>query len=115
MRYWPSKNFPVAPASVLVWASGLGLLAPSAFAPEPVWDLIAPFFKPPLEYANQFGAYRSPLLFNDGTRVATRADWPRRRGEIVRQWNGLMGPWPPVLARPKWETLLTSSPTRWWA
>ena len=26
-------------------------------------DIIAPFFQPPAEFAGQFGAYRSPLVF----------------------------------------------------
>ncbi|HKI70979.1 MAG TPA: prolyl oligopeptidase family serine peptidase [Verrucomicrobiae bacterium] len=68
-------------------------------------DIIAPFFQPPSEFAGQFGAYRSPLLFNDGTLVKSAADWPRRRAEILREWNELMGPWPPVFERPKLEVL----------
>ncbi|PYK61477.1 MAG: sialidase [Verrucomicrobia bacterium] len=69
------------------------------------WDLITPFFQPPSDFAGQFGAYRSPLLFNDGTPVKSAADWPRRRTEILREWNELMGPWPPVIERPKLEVL----------
>ena len=69
------------------------------------WDIIAPFFQPPSEFAGQFGAFRSPLLFNDGTPVKSAADWPRRRAEILRQWTELMGPWPPVLERPKVEVI----------
>ena len=72
------------------------------------WDIIAPFFQPPSEFAGQFGAYRSPLVFNDGTPVQSAADWRRRRAEILKQWNDLMGPWPPVLDRPKLEVLSES-------
>ena len=69
---------------------------------------IAPYFKAPAEFADQFGAYRSPLQFDDGTRVKTTADWPRRRKEIADAWHKLMGPWPPVLDKPKVETLSES-------
>ena len=94
---------------MLVLASWLAPLARGANAAGPAWQSIAPFFKPPAEFANQFGDYRSPLLFNDGTRVESATDWPRRREEILRQWNGLMGPWPPALERPKLEILLSTN------
>jgi len=70
--------------------------------------IISPFFSPPAEHAVQFGNYRSPLLFNDGARVKTAADWPRRRAEILAQWHGLMGAWPPVMEKPKLEFLSES-------
>jgi dienelactone hydrolase len=67
---------------------------------SPSWSVLAPFFRPPREFAGQFGHYRSPLLFAGGTRVHNAEDWPRRREEIRRQWMDLMGPWPPVLEHP---------------
>ncbi len=69
------------------------------------FDKIAPFFEPPAEFANDFGDYRSPLKFYDGTPVKTKADWPRRRQEILDKWHGLMGPWPERLKKPKVEVL----------
>ncbi len=66
---------------------------------------IAPCFAPPTEFAGQFGTYRSPLLFQDGTPALSSADWPRRRAEILKQWHDLMGPWPTVLEKPKIEVL----------
>ena len=72
------------------------------------WTLIAPFFQPPIEFAGHLGSYRSPLVFNDGTAVMSAADWPRRRAEILRQWQDLMGPWPPPIERPKLEVLSES-------
>jgi hypothetical protein len=69
---------------------------------------IAPFFEPPPELAGKLGSYRSPLLFQDGTRVRSATDWPRRRQEIVETWNKLLGPWPPVLEQPRVEALATS-------
>ncbi|MBI3416025.1 MAG: prolyl oligopeptidase family serine peptidase [Verrucomicrobia bacterium] len=72
------------------------------------WTVIAPFFAPPAEFAAQFGEFRSPLLFQDGSRVATSADWPRRRAEIVREWNQLLGPWPAIITQPRLEVLRES-------
>jgi hypothetical protein len=75
---------------------------------DPAWRRIAPFFQPPPEYARQFRAYRSPLVFHDGTPVKTAAEWGRRREEILTQWHELMGPWPAVIERPKLEFLAKS-------
>jgi hypothetical protein len=61
------------------------------------------FFTPPAKYAKDFGPYRSPLTFNDGTPVTSPADWAKRRREILETWHGLMGAWPTVLDRPKLE------------
>ncbi len=66
---------------------------------------LEPFFQPPAEFANLLGDYRSPLLFNDGSKVATPADWTRRRAEILRDWHGVMGAWPPIIEKPSVETL----------
>lgn len=43
---------------------------------------LARFFQPPEQYRSDFGTFRSPLLFADGTQVKTPADWQRRREEI---------------------------------
>jgi dienelactone hydrolase len=72
------------------------------------WQTIAPFFQPPPAFAGKLGQYRSPLLFDDGTPVRTATDWPRRRREILDTWQGLMGPWPAVLEKPKIEILKQS-------
>ncbi|MEI6231420.1 MAG: sialidase [Planctomycetota bacterium] len=75
---------------------------------ETQWQRIEPFYKPPAEFAGALGAYRSPLIFNDGTRVANAADWARRRNEILGQWHDLMGAWPPLLDKPKLELISQS-------
>jgi len=72
---------------------------------DSAWDIIAPSFEPPSEFAGRFGSYRSPLTFRDGTHVKTRADWPRRRQEILEEWTTIMGPWPALLSHPKVEVL----------
>ena len=62
---------------------------------------IAPFFTPPAEWRGKFGKYRSPLVFNDGSKVKTPADWARRRREIRSDWMRLLGQWPALLTEPK--------------
>ena len=78
------------------------LIAHAEPAPPPE---IAPFFKPPAEFAQDLGTYRSPLLFADGSKVQTPADWARRRAEILAEWHGIMGAWPAVIEKPKLEVL----------
>lgn len=67
--------------------------------------LLAPFFSPPPELANDYGDYRSPLRFYDGSAVRTPADWLRRRQEILARWHEIMGPWPPIIDGPQIEYL----------
>jgi len=68
---------------------------------------IAPFSSPPPKLAKDLGGYRSPLLFDDGSRVGSAADWPRRRKQILANWHEAMGPWPALLAKPIIETTET--------
>jgi dienelactone hydrolase len=68
-------------------------------------EQLAPYFKPPAEFAGQFGDYRSPLRFADGRAVKSADEWPKRRQEILKTWHDIMGPWPPLLERPKVEYL----------
>jgi dienelactone hydrolase len=75
--------------------------------PRPPAEL-AEFFRPPAEYREDFGRFRSPLVFADGTRVSTPAAWPRRRQEILDTWHRLLGPWPALIERPRTETVQTS-------
>ena len=96
-----------------IFATAAGLLTFAACAQPPhitaanaaVPDNLQPFFQPPAAFSNQFGSYRSPLIFEDGSKVKRPADWPRRRAEILREWHGLMGEWPPVIENPRVETL----------
>jgi hypothetical protein len=91
----------------LALGAGLLLGAPQgADGPPAPPARLAPFFRPSAELANDLGAYRSPLKFADGTPVKTAADWPRRRAEILKTWHDAMGPWPPLLKRPKIEYLV---------
>jgi hypothetical protein len=85
------------------------LALPTPAAPrdddDAAWAKIAPYFSVPTQYANQFGDYRSPLIFDDGSPVKDAKDWPRRRGEILAKWQQVMGPWPAVIDNPKFELL----------
>lgn len=64
-------------------------------------------FTPPEEFANDLGDFRSPLLFHDGSKVESAADWAKRREEILSTWHGLMGEWPPLITEPVVEILET--------
>src|SRR5205085_39330 len=74
-------------------------------AEDAAWARIEPYFSPPPEYAHQFGAYSSQLRFYDGTPVKDAQDWQKRRQEILARWHQLMGPWPPLLAKPRVEMI----------
>jgi dienelactone hydrolase len=91
-----------SPRRLFLAAVALAGLAPAS-ADEP--PAKAPYFKPPAEFAGDFGNYRSPLKFDDGTAVRTPEDWQKRRKEILSYWHGLMGEWPALLEKPKVEYL----------
>jgi dienelactone hydrolase len=74
-------------------------------AKEDAGDKLAPYFKPPAEFAGDFGKYRSPLEFADGTKVKSADQWPKRRQEILKTWHDFMGPWPALIEKPKIEYL----------
>ena len=92
-------------------AIGLCLLATFAVAQEPdaaaLWSKLQPFAQPPAEFAGQLGAYRSPLVFADGSPVKTKEDWARRRSELVKLWHERLGAWPPLVEKPEVKRLET--------
>ncbi|MGI6048586.1 MAG: alpha/beta hydrolase family protein, partial [Petrimonas sp.] len=71
------------------------------------WNEIKPYFTPPDEFKNQYGDYRSPLLFYNGNSVKTKQDWQKRRTEIRNRWMSLMGNWPPIIKDQQFEILET--------
>lgn len=85
--------------SALSLLTSTGALAESSPLPA---DL-APYFTPPAQFAQQFGPWRSPLQFADGTPVKTPQDWAKRREEILRRWHEVMGAWPALLEKPRLE------------
>ena len=66
---------------------------------------LAPHFQPPAEFARDFGAYKSPLVFDDGRKVKTADDWQLRRKEIRKTWHDALGAWPPLIEKPTIEYL----------
>src|SRR5688500_4675038 len=87
-------------ASLFAFASLTVSIAAREFSP---WDKIKPHFAPPREFTDKTGDYRSPLLFEDGTPVKTPQDWQRRRAELLKKWNDLLGHPPSLLEKPKLE------------
>lgn len=85
------------------WPFACASQEPSARA-QANTDLSRSFDAPP-RWQNDFGRYRSPLIFADGTRVQSAADWARRRVEIREQWMELMGQWPALIVKPEVEVL----------
>lgn len=69
------------------------------------WNKIKPYFNPPKEFKDQYGNYRSPLLFYNGDTVKTKQDWQKRHTEIYHQWMSMMGDWPPLITNQKFEYL----------
>jgi len=68
-------------------------------------DKLTPYYRPPATFAGDYGKYRSPLKFDDGTPVRNAADWQRRRAEIEKAWMEMMGHWPKVIESPKLEMI----------
>jgi len=69
---------------------------------------MAAFFKPPVEYEEEYGTYVSPLRFDDGAVARTPHDWKRRREAILSTWQGILGSWPPLIAEPNVAYLATT-------
>jgi len=69
------------------------------------WNVIGTYMSPPDEFKNQYGDYRSPLLFYNGDSVKTEQDWERRRVEIRNKWMRMMGEWPSILDDQEFEIL----------
>lgn len=76
---------------------------------EPPWPSLAPLFSPPPEFATDFGAFKSPLIFNDNRRATNATAWRQRRTEILNYWHEAMGPWPPLIAQPKLEYIASTN------
>jgi hypothetical protein len=86
----------------------LVLAAQSSVTSRQPPDALRGFFTPPEAYRSDFGGFRSPLAFADGTPVRTPADWQRRREEIRTTWHKLMGPWPELIDNPRVEVVGTT-------
>src|SRR5258708_28645154 len=65
-----------------------------------LWDRLNTLFSPPAEFKDQTVPLRPLLKFDDGREVRSADDWKARRAEILKRWNDLLGPWPPLLEKP---------------
>lgn len=74
-------------------------------APTDVPQTIREAFAVPSQWQNKFGAFRSPLIFNDGHKVASVNDWILRRNELLSDWHRLLGTWPEMITEPKVEVI----------
>lgn len=72
---------------------------------QQIWKQIQPNFEVPSEFQNDYGNFRSPLVFDDGKKVKTKADWKKRRQEIQQRWHGMMGEWPDLLTDQELEII----------
>ncbi len=94
----------IALASCATWGVGVpGTAADVDKAADPAAVDLAPFFRPPAEFAGELGGYRSPLVFASGRPVTDAFAWSQRRREIRAAWDALLGPWPPLLEAPLLE------------
>jgi dienelactone hydrolase len=93
------------------FGAGLALLAacsaPSEQAARRLPDDLTALCRPPAGMEKDFGPFRSPLLFADGSRATTPEQWARRRAEILETWQRIMGPWPALIEAPVVEVLET--------
>lgn len=87
------------------WLCGALLCLAIATAEEPLPDSLRPWFTPPAEFAKDFGPFRNPLRFADGSEVRSPADWAKRRAELHAAWTDRLGAWPPLITNPVVETL----------
>lgn len=73
----------------------LSFLSCTAFAQEKlIENFLKPYFSAPDSMKNDYGVFKSPLVFNDGTEVKTKNDWLLRRKEIKNNWDLFLGTWP---------------------
>ena len=95
----------IFPLLILFILSGISAQTLFAFtnSKKKTRNKISSYFVPPEKYANELGAYRSPLLFYNGDTVKTKGDWQKRRIEIQEKWHNMMGEWPPVMTQQKFE------------
>jgi dienelactone hydrolase len=73
--------------------------------PSEAWERIREYFTPPDRFRDDLGGLRPVLKFSDGRPVTTPGEWAERRREILKAWHELMGPWPPLIQKPRMEVL----------
>jgi dienelactone hydrolase len=104
----PLRRFWLAGLWAIVLFGSMRLVAAEEVSSrDALWRKLEPYARPPAEFAGQFGSYRSPLKFDDGTAVKSPEDWARRRKEILAKWHQRLGPWPALIDRPAVKVLET--------
>lgn len=73
-----------------------------------LYQQLKPYFYPPDTLLHDFGAFRSPLLFNDGRAVKSKKDWAKRKAEIKQDWKRYLGEWPEHDKNQKFEYVDTT-------
>ncbi len=66
-------------------------------------------FVVPESFRGDFGQFRSPLVFDNGEVVQSAAAWPRRRAEILANWESHLGKWPSLIRSPKVTVIETEN------
>lgn len=72
-----------------------------------IWGKVEQHFTPPKHLAEDYGSFRSPLIFANGDTVKTTEDWKKRREEIRSIWTSKMGQWPDIIEDNPLEILET--------
>ena len=105
----PSSCLSPLPATCFLVLSLLGspLIGAEPKSSQSLWQKLDKHSQAPAEWAGKYGEYRSPLQFDDGTRVQSAADWARRRQEIQKRWQQRLGAWPALVERPTVKQLET--------
>ncbi len=94
----------VTRAALLGLGLGVSVCAWAAESPG-TSDPLAACFKAPSHLAGQFGSYTSLLQPANRPPVTRPEEWPQRRQELLAYWQGVMGPWPALIAHPRLEVL----------
>ena len=102
-----SATAPASPSPRPLAVEDEVVLPPRATGQMPAPVSLDAAFECPPEWQNRFGNFRSPLAFYDGETVEKAEDWPRRRAEIRRRWEEILGPWPEPIAHPACQVLET--------
>lgn len=107
-RFTYKRACPIAIVWLLCFAALTTAQEPRSASTAPdTWQSIESYFTPGEPWRDDFGDYRSPLLFDDGSRVTRPDQWRRRRAEILAQWEQFLGKWPPLITDPQVDVLET--------
>lgn len=83
------------------------LFAQSSFSQNKaeLYSILAPYFSPPDSLKNDYGEFRSPLVFNNGEQVQNPGQWKKRKAEIKHDWEQYLGKWPELYTDQQFEYL----------